>query len=483
MAWDLGDTSYTSKTLSISNPRDIFFRTDGLKCYISEITNDAIQQYSLSTAWDLSTATSDSVSLVPVERPVGIFFKSDGTKLYVCCDYYGATIEQYSLSTAWDLSTATYDSVSLNVAGQDTQLGGLWFSTDGTKLFLVGNQHNYVYQYNLTTGWDLSSATYSSNYINLTSIDATPLGLTFKPDGLKMFVLGSGTDSVLQFSLTTAWDISTASYDSISFYAGTQETYVWGLFIDSSGSYMYVVGIYGTIYEYTLASLTDVSEIPEFSNVFSLSCNVTNFSDITEFEVVNSLGNDIKWVDFNINNYDLTYIFTLTGQADGYDNVDIPITSFQCRLRSGSNSYLSVVIPGFDQMQDITDRANGEMIIYLALTDKISGLFTKIEIARVNFSGTDSIRIDQGTISEKITLTGYRQETYEAKSVTVTEPSNYKSIVNGNLTYRFTQPIINLNPGDTVIINDDEFTVSVISIYAQAVANGIQFQMDVQENG
>jgi hypothetical protein len=52
----------------------------------------------------------------------------------------GATsddIYQYSLSTAWDLSTASYDSVSLSVSGQDANMSGMCFNSDGTKIYTV----------------------------------------------------------------------------------------------------------------------------------------------------------------------------------------------------------------------------------------------------------------------------------------------------------------------------------------------------------
>jgi sugar lactone lactonase YvrE len=60
------------------------------------------------------------------------------------------TIFQYSLSTAFDLSTASYDSVSFNASSQDTVPQGLTFNNDGTKMYMVGSTNDRVYQY--TTG-------------------------------------------------------------------------------------------------------------------------------------------------------------------------------------------------------------------------------------------------------------------------------------------------------------------------------------------
>ena len=67
----------------------------------------------------------------------GLFFKSDGTKMYVV-EANQDSVFQYSLSTTWDVSTASYDSVSFGVTSQDTSPGDLTFSSDGTKMYIVG---------------------------------------------------------------------------------------------------------------------------------------------------------------------------------------------------------------------------------------------------------------------------------------------------------------------------------------------------------
>jgi hypothetical protein len=50
----------------------------------------------------------------------------------------------------------------------------------------------------------------------LASEDIEVQGLFFKPDGLLFYVLGRDTDKIYQYSMSTAWDMSTASYTGIS---------------------------------------------------------------------------------------------------------------------------------------------------------------------------------------------------------------------------------------------------------------------------
>ena len=112
---------------------------------------DTIYQYTLTTAWDISTGSyankSLSVSAKEVS-PSGLAFSSDGTKAYIV-GFSTDTIYQYTLTTAWDISTGSYASKSLSVTAQDTSSGGLSLSSDGTKAYVVGSQNDFIYQYNI----------------------------------------------------------------------------------------------------------------------------------------------------------------------------------------------------------------------------------------------------------------------------------------------------------------------------------------------
>jgi hypothetical protein len=65
------------------------------------------------------------------------------------------SIHQYSLSTAFDLSTASYDSVSFSVSGQATAHYALTFSADGTKMHILSSTQN-VYQYSTGSAYTVT---------------------------------------------------------------------------------------------------------------------------------------------------------------------------------------------------------------------------------------------------------------------------------------------------------------------------------------
>lgn len=255
---DLATASYDSVNFSLASqttsPFGFTFGDDGSKMYVVSSAPDTVFQYSLSTAYNMSTASYDSVSFSisgQLSDPNGIFLGDSGTKMYVI-GLSTDKVFQYSLSTAYDLSTATYDSVEFSVSGQETTPQDLYFSPDGTKMYIVGFTDK-VFQYTLSTAYDLSTASYDSVEFSVTSQVSLPTAVVVSSEGSKMYVVDRSTDDVFQYSLSTAFDIGTASYDSVSFSTTAQTTNPQGLNFNADGTKMYVLMDNDLIYQYTTA--------------------------------------------------------------------------------------------------------------------------------------------------------------------------------------------------------------------------------------
>ena len=244
---DIANASYDSVSFLISQesyPTELTFNDDGSKMYVLGLFSRNIYQYSLSTEFDVSTASYDSVSFSVASQlslSGGFVFNNNGTKLYATGEG-GDAVFQYSLSTAYDISTASYDSVTLSVSSQEGGATAIEFSTDGTKMYIIGWQNDTVFQYTLTSAFDLSTASYASKSFSVATQESTPMGLRFNPDGTKMYVVGTSQDKVFQYTLSTAFDVSTASYDSVSFSVATQEAVPYAMAFKNDGSKLYVVG-------------------------------------------------------------------------------------------------------------------------------------------------------------------------------------------------------------------------------------------------
>ena len=253
--WDIS-TAVFSQSFSVASqeavPAGVFFKPDGLKMYVIGYSGDDVNEYGLSTAWDISTATYlQNFSVASQEAsPVGVFFKPDGLKMYVI-GISGVEVNEYGLSTAWDISTATYLQ-NFSVASQEASPVGVFFKPDGLKMYVIGISGVEVNEYGLSTAWDISTATYLQNF-SVASQEATPVGVFFKPDGLKMYVIGFIGVDVNEYNLSTAWDISTATYLQ-NFSVASQEATPVGVFFKPDGLKMYVTGSSGVdVNEYNLS--------------------------------------------------------------------------------------------------------------------------------------------------------------------------------------------------------------------------------------
>ena len=253
--YSLEAASYNGKSFKINEStitHNLTFKPDGTKMYVVERSNDSVYQYSLSTAYDVVTASYDSKSFsfaTQETEPYGIAFNDDGTSMYTV-GYGSDAVFQYTLSTAYDVSTASYASKSLSTALQDSIPTNVTFKPDGTSLYVIGASSDAVYQYNLTTAFDISTGSYASKSLDFSSEDTNANGFAFNADGTKCFIVGNTSDSVHQYSLTTAYDISTASYDDVSFDLSSVDTNPFGLAFSNDGSRMYVLGSDDFVYQF-----------------------------------------------------------------------------------------------------------------------------------------------------------------------------------------------------------------------------------------
>jgi hypothetical protein len=104
-----------------------------------------------------------------------------------------------AVGAAWDISTASYLQ-NFSVAAQETVPRDLFFKPDGTKMYIVGSSGDDVNEYDLSTAWDISTASYLQNF-SVAAQETIPSGLFFKPDGTKMYIVGFSGDAVNEYDL------------------------------------------------------------------------------------------------------------------------------------------------------------------------------------------------------------------------------------------------------------------------------------------
>jgi len=254
--WDLTNAAYASKSKDISaqvtNPASVTFDSAGNRMYVTDQGNK-VYQYTLSTPYDVSTASyaSKSFTIEGTSNAWGFRFNDDGLKAYSGSNITD-TLYQYTLSSAYDLSTITYASKSLDVSGQINVVRGFWMKPDGTAVYVVNQNDDTIYQYTLSTPWDLSTGSYASKSYSVTNEATNPGDLAIKPDGITLIVMNQN-GVLYQYTLGTPWDISTATYASVTFSAATQDNTTGGIFINNDGDHLYITGdITDRVYQYDL---------------------------------------------------------------------------------------------------------------------------------------------------------------------------------------------------------------------------------------
>ena len=102
-----------------------------------------------------------------------------------------------SVNGAYDISTATFVQ-DFSVASQEANSTDIIFNNDGTKMYVIGTSGDDVNEYSLATAFDISTASFAGNSerFSIAAQDQTPSGLTFNNDGTKMFMSGNANHRI-----------------------------------------------------------------------------------------------------------------------------------------------------------------------------------------------------------------------------------------------------------------------------------------------
>ena len=240
----------------------ITFNSDGTKMYIlaSMSTNnsvnssstDKISEFTLSNAYDLSGISKDANGIADdyvtegirgkcgsgwknsLVNPADLFWNGDGTQIVVVDSTSSSTSNNNNSvcsvgiesSTAYDIDDGMTDLVDagddpgfdLDDSGTDVSsanaesITGVTFNNDGSKIFVASPIDGKIYQFALSTDYDLGTASYgganfSFDTSGVISNDAAT-AIRFSNDGKQMFVNDGTEDKIFQWSLSTAFDLS-----------------------------------------------------------------------------------------------------------------------------------------------------------------------------------------------------------------------------------------------------------------------------------
>ena len=249
------DSTYIAANTQARGPQGFRFSNDGTKMFVVGNNTDAVSEYTLSTAFDISTASFvDNFDFSSQESsPRDLAFNTDGTKMFIL-GVDGDDVTEYTLSTAFDASTASHVSGGeFDISSQDDFGTGLSFNGDGTKMFISGNDDDDVNEYTLSTAFDVSTASFVDSF-SVSSQDSHIQGLTFNPNGTKMYLVGDQGNDINEYDLTLPFDVSTASFVG-ALDVSSQDTSPKAVGFNHDGTKLFVLGNdNGKVFEYTLTT-------------------------------------------------------------------------------------------------------------------------------------------------------------------------------------------------------------------------------------
>jgi methionine-rich copper-binding protein CopC len=254
-----------------------------------------LREFSLSTAYDItSAAATGTTNSVASQNPsaAGIDFSSDGKTMYITGTSGVCKVYQYNVTNAFDIANIAYANKEMTFSSQACGAVGseaLQINNNGTKLYVAAKTNDTIYEYNLSTANDVSSASYSSNSLDIQSTTSNVCGVEyfrFNSAGTKLFV-GSPNRKFCQYNLTSAFDLSTATFSSSSTLSSAKSATAIELSSDDTKLYLGDYGqkkVFQLAFDITLSSSTpadNATNVSESANI------VLNFSESVDAETGN----------------------------------------------------------------------------------------------------------------------------------------------------------------------------------------------------
>ena len=240
-------------------------------------------------------ASFDAATITPLSGALGVKFNTtNGTKLYLI-SFTTDLIYQYTVSPIFSMSpNPTFDSKTFDVSTEQDSPTDLAWSSVGNKLFVIGDINDEIHQYPVSTNFDVSTAGPVLGVSILTGL-ALATGLAFGDNGFKLYASdGGGIGKVVQYNLTTDYDIQSGVGPRIDSTITFPDTDIRGVAVSKSNDKLFVIGrtAPATVYQYSMVDgdITTLSTNPtatfDLTNEMTSPFGITLSDDETQMFIV-----------------------------------------------------------------------------------------------------------------------------------------------------------------------------------------------------
>ncbi len=286
----------------------------------------------------------------------GIAFNGDGTKMFISGSSQNKVLE-FDLTVGFDISTAAKNSNECAHSDEDEDVIGLKLSSDGTKMFLVGSDSEAegIEEYKLDTAYDVSSCDFVTTHFE-GEMDIRDIA--FNNSGTKLFIYdGTGNDFIKKYSLTSSFNISNATFEQQS--TGTSsktfsqlEGNPQGLAFSSDGSKMYITG-HGKdkVQEFNLGTPFDLSNVTKKGGYKVSDDGVEQVSGIAfSSDGLKMFVLDFKTGNKTVSEYNLTCGFGVINCIDPTANKD-DVASIETQSETTKKIIQHTTFPVINRME------------------------------------------------------------------------------------------------------------------------------------
>ena len=207
--FSLSGTITQTASFNIGNATDVSLGNSGNRLYVASYSGDEIQQYDLTSAYDISNRSfAGSYSLGGAH---GVTVSLDGTEAVL--NSYRNFYDYGSLTTPYDISSFSRISTSHPFSGDE---GEPDYVNDG-QFLIAGDDDTGVEFTELSTPYDMTTA----GTVDSATFFSLERAVHMSDDGSKLFVCDFFNDTINEFNLSTNYDITSAGSVVNSFNVGS----------------------------------------------------------------------------------------------------------------------------------------------------------------------------------------------------------------------------------------------------------------------
>jgi hypothetical protein len=216
----------------------------------NDLVNSIVSQHTLGTINVMSSATPNNTSFnvtAQATNPAGLFIDDSRTRMFIL-DQNTLTLFQYVLIIPGEVNSAVYTGDSHTFAASTHNvIKEILFNPSGTRLYIIRDQgDDEIHQHDLGDGWNLSTVSTSYDVLRINP-ERIGNGMVFGDSGTKLYVTGGNSLKVYRFDLTSAYDILTATFSQfLDIHVASER--IEGTSLSAAGDilFVYVDGIFRT---------------------------------------------------------------------------------------------------------------------------------------------------------------------------------------------------------------------------------------------